>query len=152
MDQDKLNKYFSTEWRSNLDQYNYSGWALVDKILPNELVLDVGCGYNEFRSHIPNLLGVDPANDAADVKQPIEYFAADDTNRYKFDVAFCLGSINFGNKLNILNQIACVINCLKPTARIYWRCNPGVADHGNEACKTIDFYPWSMCVCDKASQ
>jgi hypothetical protein len=89
---------------------------------------------------MPNLLGIDPANDRADVKVSIEEFKP--TN--KFDVAFCLGSINFGNKLNILNQIACVINCLKPTARIYWRCNPGLADHGNEECKAIDFYPWSI--------
>lgn len=144
MIQSNLNHYFSTTWKSNLDQYIYSGWTLIDKILPNELVLDVGCGYNEFRSRIPNLIGVDPAFDQADVKLPIEHFAADDANRYKFDVAFCLGSINFGNKLNIMNQIACVVNCLKPTARIYWRCNPGIADHGNDECKAIDFYPWSI--------
>lgn len=144
MKQTELNEYFSTKWQSNLNQYTYSGWALVDKIHINELVLDVGCGYNEFKSRIPNLIGIDPANESADVKLPIEYFAADDINRHKFDVAFCLGSINFGNKLNILNQIACVVNCLKPAARIYWRCNPGVADHDNEECKLIDFYPWSI--------
>lgn len=144
MNQQELNEYFSTEWRSNLDQYIYSGLALIDKVRSNELVLDVGCGYNEFKSRIPNLIGVDPANDAADVKQPIEYFAADDANKHKFDIAFCLGSINFGNKLNIMTQIACVINCLKSSARIYWRCNPGLADHGNTKCKAIDFYPWSI--------
>ena len=59
----------------------------------------------------------------------------------KFDVAFCLGSINFGNESNILNQIECVINCLNPQARIYWRCNPGLHDHGNEECETIEFFP-----------
>lgn len=144
MNQDELNKYFSTIWRPNLDQYTYSGWALVDKIQSSELVLDVGCGHNLFKSRILNLIGIDPANESADFKLPIEYFATDDINRHKFDVAFCLGSINFGNKLNILNQIACVVNCLKPAARIYWRCNPGVADHGNEECKLIDFYPWSI--------
>ena len=140
MKQEELNKYFSTQWASNLDQYTYSGWALADKIHINELVLDVGCGFNEFKSRIPNLIGIDPANERADYRVSIEEFNTVD----RFDVALCLGSINFGDKLTIMNQIACVINCLKPTARIYWRCNPGYADHGNEMCKDIDFYPWSI--------
>lgn len=144
MNQIQLNKYFSTNWISRLDQYTYSGWALVDKIKADEQVLDVGCGYNDFKSRILNLVGVDPAFDQADVKLPIEYFAADNGNHNRFDVALCLGSINFGSETNIVNQISCVVSCLKPTARIYWRCNPGVADHGNEECKTIDFYPWSI--------
>jgi hypothetical protein len=140
MKQEELNKYFSTQWASNLDQYTYSGWALIDKIQSNESVLDVGCGFNEFKSRILNLVGIDPANDRADHRVSIEEFNTVD----RFDVALCLGSINFGDKLTIMNQIACVINCLKPTARIYWRCNPGIADHGNDECKNINFYPWSI--------
>jgi hypothetical protein len=144
MTQEDLNNYFSTVWRSNLNQYKYSGWALVDKVQSDELVLDVGCGFNEFSRFIPNLIGIDPANIQADVKLPIEFFAADNTNNYKFDVAFCLGSINFGNENTILTQIASVITCLKPQARIYWRCNPGRKDHGNQECESIDFYPWTL--------
>lgn len=140
MNQTELNNYFSTIWRSNLGQYHYSGWALVDKIQPGELVLDVGCGFNEFKSRIPNLVGIDPANERADFKIPIEHFR----NDIKFDVAFCLGSINFGSQSTILNQISCVVDCLKPQSRIYWRCNPGLKDHKNHACESIEFYPWSM--------
>jgi excinuclease ABC subunit A len=40
---------------------------IVDKIKPHETVIDVGCGYNLFKDKIPNLLGIDPANDAADI-------------------------------------------------------------------------------------
>jgi hypothetical protein len=140
MKQEDLNKYFSTVWKSNIDRYQHSGWAIAEKIRSNEQVLDVGCGFNEFKSRIVNLVGIDPANDRADYKVSIEEFNTTD----RFDVALCLGSINFGDKLTIMNQIACVVNCLKPTARIYWRCNPGYADHGNEICKDIDFYPWSI--------
>lgn len=140
MKQQDLNNYFSTVWRSNLAQYKYSGWALVDKIKPDELVLDVGCGFNEFKRKIPNLIGIDPANDRADFKIPVEHFRDD----IKFDVAFCLGSINFGKEVDILNQIAHVVACLKPHSRIYWRCNPGLADHGNELCNDIEFYPWTI--------
>jgi hypothetical protein len=140
MPQPQLNKYFSTFWQSNFDRYIYSGWALVDKIVPGEAVLDVGCGFNEFKNSIVNLIGIDPANDQADIKVPIEEYKS--TN--KFDVAFCLGSINFGNEETILNQINCVVDCLKPNARIYWRCNPGLADHNNKECNNIDFYPWTI--------
>jgi len=140
MKQEDLNNYFSTVWRSNLDQYTYSGWALVDKIQPNELVLDIGCGFNEFSRFIPNLIGIDPANICATYQVSLEKFR---TNT-KFDVAFCLGSINFGSEANILNQITSVVACLKPNARIFWRCNPGLADHNNDACKNIDFYPWTI--------
>jgi len=135
-----LNKYFAETWQSKLNQYKYSGLALIDKVRPGETVIDVGCGRNEFRERIPNLIGIDPAFNQADYQTTIEDFQTEQ----RFDVAFCLGSINFGDKLTIMNQIACVVNCLKPTARIYWRCNPGHADHGNEECKNIDFYPWSV--------
>ena len=135
-----LNNYFANTWRSNLDQYRYSGWALIDKIQPGELVIDIGCGFNEFRDRIPNLIGVDPANAQADYRISIEGFQSDN----QFDVAFCLGSINFGDESTIVNQIHHVVRLLKPQTRIYWRCNPGVADHGNEACKEIDFYPWTI--------
>ena len=140
MKQSDLNNYFSTVWQSNLKQYKYSGWALVEKIQPGELVLDVGCGFNEFKNKIPNLVGIDPANDLADFKVSIENFR----NDIKFDVAFCLGSINFGSEDTILTQINCVTDCLKPKSRIYWRCNPGLKDHGNLECNDINFYPWTI--------
>ena len=140
MNQQDLNNYFKHVWQSNLKQFKYSGLALVDKVQPQELVLDVGCGYNEFKKYLPNLVGIDPANDNADFMVSIENFR----NDVKFDVAFCLGSINFGSEHTILKQINCVVNCLKPQARIYWRCNPGLQDHGNEQCQQIDFFPWTI--------
>ena len=140
MNQKSLNKYFANTWKSNLDRYQYSGWALADKIQPGEKVIDIGCGFNEFRGRIPNLIGIDPANAQADYRLGVEGFQSAE----RFDVAFCLGSINFGDETNILNQIHHVIRLLKPTARIYWRCNPGLADHNNDDCKHIDFYPWTI--------
>lgn len=140
MNQQDLNLYFSTVWKSNLNLYKFSGWELLNKIKSDESVLDVGCGFNEFKQYIPNLIGIDPANNNADYCTTIENFNINQ----KFDVAFCLGSINFGNEEIILNQIRCVVNLLKPKSRIYWRCNPGYADHNNEECTNIDFYNWSI--------
>lgn len=139
MNQHHLNNYFNTHWRGQFNQYLFSGSSLSTKIQTNEFVLDVGCGINPFKGIIPNLVGIDPAFSQADHQCTIEEFKTEQ----KFDVAFCLGSINFGSPETIKNQIRCVINLLKPTARIYWRCNPGLQDHGNKECKEIDFFHWS---------
>jgi hypothetical protein len=112
---------------------------LADKITDDEWVLDVGCGRNLFKDKIKNIVGIDPAFDEADQKVTIEEFIPD----RQFDVALCLGSVNFGGIEIIRRQIECIIKCLKPQARIYWRCNPGQQDHDNEECKQIDFFPWS---------
>lgn len=143
INQNYLNEYFHTTWHrknGSLDNLEKTGWALINKINPGESVIDVGCGANPFKGKIPNLMGFDPAFDQADVKCTIEEFTSDE----KFDVAFCLGSINFGDVADIERQIAKVITLLKSKARIYWRCNPGAQDHGNEECKEISFYPWTM--------
>ena len=130
MDQSKLDYYFENVWEpSPIDEWEYSGIQIIDKIKPRETVIDVGCGYNLFKDKIPNLLGIDPENDEADIKISLEHFLPDD----KYDVALCLGSINFGDVNRITNQIAKVISILKDTSRIYWRCNPGHHDHDNQA-------------------
>ena len=139
MNQQELNNYFRNQWRGQFNQYLFSGINLAKKIHPTEWVLDVGCGINAFKQIIPNLIGIDPAFDHADIKTTIEALNIDK----KFDVAFCLGSINFGNEEVIKNQIKCVVNYLNPKSRIFWRCNPGLHDHGNMQCKDIDFFPWS---------
>ena len=140
MKQSELNNYFSTTWSCNLDQYKYSGWNLIKEIKFNEHVLDVGCGPNPFKGKIKDLVGIDPAFHQADYRTTIENFTTDK----KFDVAFCLGSINFGKEEIILQQIKSVVSLLKVQARIYWRCNPGLRDHENNECQEIDFFPWTF--------
>jgi hypothetical protein len=139
MNQQVLNNYFSKHWRGHLNLYRYSGLSLAKKIKPEEWVLDVGCGINPFKTLIANLVGIDPAFSQSDCQTTIEDFKTDQ----RFDVAFCLGSINFGNEANIKNQIKCVVDLLNPEARIYWRVNPGRQDHGNKECKEIDFFQWT---------
>jgi hypothetical protein len=140
MNQLELNEYFSTKWEGNFDQYIYSGWNLVEKVYDHEWILDVGCGKNPFKGKIKNLIGIDPAFDEADYKVILTDFKPN----LKFDVAFCLGSINFGPEDKILSEIDYLINLLKPSSRIYWRCNPGKKDHGNKECQNIMFFNWSF--------
>ena len=137
--QQQLNEYFGREWSSNVTDFKHSGPALIDKVLPGESVIDVGCGDNYFKGKIPNLLGIDPAFEQADLMVSIEDFGTDQ----RFDVAFCLGSINFGDETDIENQLRKINGLLKQKARIYWRCNPGKQDHKTEGCKQIEFFPWS---------
>ena len=56
--------FFGEIWKPQTDDYSYTGWALVDEVkkLNPRAVLDVGCGYNQFKERIPNLIGIDPYN------------------------------------------------------------------------------------------
>lgn len=145
INQQELNEYFSTIWLKQrgsdfFNRFELTGWKLLEHINPGEWVLDVGCAGNFFKDKIENLVGIDPAFDEADYKVSIEDFETEQ----RFDVAFCLGSINFGDEDIITRQIAKVLSLLKPKGRIYWRCNPGLYDHGNEECKKIPLFPWSL--------
>ena len=144
--QEFLNEYFSKSWCSSTDKYIYSGYAICDKISEEDYVIDIGCGGNPFKGHISKLLGIDPANDAADIKTTIEEFVPNQ----KYNVALCLGSINFGNETIIAKQIKKVNDLLHPCSKVFWRLNPGQHDHVDRnhnhinKCDQIDFFPWSF--------
>lgn len=155
LNQQHLNNYFSGPWRQRdrgFNQYTKTGWTLVDKIKPGELVIDIGCGINPFKGKIPNLVGIDPAFEEADFHCTLEEYVSHWKGGY--NVAFCLGSINFGSTEDIEHQIGLIDSLLAGRgSRIYWRCNPGRKDHGNKECEDIPFYPWSfeehIRLCDK---
>ena len=112
--------------------------------MPGERVLDVGCGDNPFYGKIPNLVGIDPAFAEANHQMTLEQYRQA-YGFMKFNVAFCLGSINFGSQADIEHEIGLVVSMLRERdSRIYWRCNPGQQDHGNVECREIEFYPWSF--------
>lgn len=138
--QNLLNEYFSKHWHTKTPSFVYSGFAILDKISPNDKVIDIGCGDNLFKDKIKNLIGIDPANDAADVITTIEDF----TPQTKFDVALCLGSINFGDEYIIANQIEKINSLLEHKAKVFWRLNPGRHDHPDQMCNEIDFFPWTF--------
>tara|TARA_B100001113_G_scaffold347238_1_gene339335 strand:+ start:1407 stop:1907 length:501 start_codon:yes stop_codon:yes gene_type:complete len=130
-----MESYFSGIWQDqNFEHLEYSGYQLVDYVNDQKpsSVIDVGCGYNRFKGKINRLVGIDPYNPAADVKSSIE-----DYRGVAFDIALCLGSINFGNVDYQLERL----HVLWRKEAIF-RVNPGIphdwTDYGD-----IEWYPWT---------
>jgi hypothetical protein len=135
-----LNEYFSKTWKPGNSRGLTSHERLATLIHKDEWVLDAGCGENQFKQLGLQVVGIDPAFEQADIKCTIEDYIPD----RQFDVATCLGSINFGSEEVVARQIAKVVSCLKTTSRVYWRLNPGRHDHGNEECNSVPFFPWTF--------
>ena len=136
-----LHNYFSKYWENDIKKWKYSGLALVDEVnnLKPRAVLDVGCGYNEFRGKIHNLIGIDPYNDKADLQVSTMEYKTDQ----KFDVILCLGSVNFGDRDKILAEIGKCVDLLDNGGTMFFRVNPGV-QHNKPEAKWIEFFGWNV--------
>ena len=66
-------RFFSEIWKPRTNDYDYTGFQLVDEINAQNprAVLDVGCGYHPFKGRIQNLVGIDPYNNCADFEVDI---------------------------------------------------------------------------------
>jgi SAM-dependent methyltransferase len=136
-----LHKYFSKYWQNDMKKWKYSGLALVDEVngLKPRAVLDVGCGYNEFKGKIDNLTGIDPYNDRAD----LEVSTLDFKTTHKFDVILCLGSVNFGSRDKIIAEVGRCVNLLADGGTMFFRVNPGI-QHDQPEAKWIEFFSWNV--------
>ena len=136
-----LHRYFSEYWHNDMKKWKYSGLALIDEVnnLKPRAVLDVGCGYNEFKGKIDNLTGIDPYNDQAD----IEVSTIDYKTDQKFDVILCLGSVNFGNRDKIIAEVGRCVNLLADGGTMFFRVNPGI-QHDRPEAKWIEFFAWNV--------
>ena len=137
-----LDNYFENSWKPNYDKFEYSGWALLDKINKDQTILDIGCGYNLFKEHYGNkLYGIDPANDLADERVSIEEF---NSVGNQWDVVLCLGSLNFGDETIVKPQVEKTVSLCKKGGTIYWRQNPGLSDHPWVGVEEVVFFPWNI--------
>lgn len=136
-----LHKYFSKYWQNDMKKWKYSGVALIDEVnsLKPRAVLDVGCGYNEFKGKIDNLIGIDPYNDKADLQVSTLDYKTDQ----KFDVIMCLGSVNFGSRDKIIAEVLRCVNLLADGGTMFFRVNPGV-QHDKPEAKWIEFFGWNV--------
>jgi SAM-dependent methyltransferase len=132
--------FFGKVWKPRTDLFEWTGWKIAEEIkkLNPRNVLDVGCGYNQFKKLIPNLIGIDPYNDCADYMVDIlEYQVEHGTH----DHVIALGSINFNSREDIESRFSHCINLLEPGGHLWMRCNPGI-DHWNGP--WVEVFPWSF--------
>ena len=136
-----LHKYFSKYWQNDMKKWKYSGVQLIDEVnsLKPRAVLDVGCGYNEFKGKIDNLIGIDPYNDLADFQVGTLEYKTDQ----KFDVILCLGSVNFGSRSKIVDEVAKCVKLLSDGGTMFFRVNPGVK-HDKPEADWIEFFGWNV--------
>lgn len=127
-------------WQPRTDQYQYTGWNIVDEINKREprAVLDVGCGYNQFKPRIPNLIGIDKYNNSADYMVDILDYNVDPES---YDAIIVFGSINFGEYEDISARFKKVFELLAPGGRVYVRANPG---HGHKNGPWVQIFPWNF--------
>ena len=135
-----LEKYFSTVWQPQTKKYKYSGLSIIDEVnaLHPLSVLDLGCGYNEFKGKINNLVGIDPYNTKADIQSSILNY----NSKEEYDITICLGSINFGSVDKIYNELEKAVSLTASGGLLYFRANPGT-QHTATAAKWIEFFNWS---------
>ena len=136
-----LNKYFSKYWQNDMKKWKYSGLALIDEVnnLKPRAVLDVGCGYNEFKGRINNIIGIDPYNKNADLQVGTLDYKTDQ----KFDVILCLGSVNVGSRDKIIAEVERCEKLLADGGTMFFRVNPGLP-HDKPEADWIEFYAWNV--------
>lgn len=124
LDRRYLRRFFGEIWKPRTGDYQWTGWAIVDEITKHKPrnVLDVGCGYNQFKERIPNLIGIDPNNDCADYMVDILDYRVPGE---QFDAIIALGSINFNSREDVEQRFAHCVDLLAPGGRFYLRANPG---------------------------
>jgi len=117
-----IHRFFAEIWKPRTNDYDYTGWQLVDEInaLEPRSVLDVGCGYHPFKGRVHNLVGIDPYNNCADYMVDILDYVG------SHDVVIALGSINFNDRAEIESRFARCVNLLDTGGRFYLRANPGI--------------------------
>lgn len=133
-------RFFGEIWRPRTDDYDYTGWALAEEITKQNPrnVLDVGCGYHPFKGRIPNLVGIDPYNHAADYEVDIlEYKVKPESH----DHIIALGSINFNSRDDIEARFSHCVNLLERGGKFYLRANPGIT---HKTGPYVDIFPWTF--------
>ena len=135
-----IKRFFGEIWRPRTDDYDYTGWQLAEDIAKQNPcnVLDVGCGYHPFKGKIPNLVGIDPYNHAADYEVDIlEYKVKPESH----DHIIALGSINFNSKEDIEARFSHCVALLEKGGRFYLRANPGIT---HKTGPYVDIFPWTF--------
>jgi len=137
----ELRQHFAT-WEDILDSYQYSGYKIIERVKelapPPSIVLDVGCGFNRFKLHIPNLIGCDIVNQKADLVIDMMNLPFRENS---IDCMLVLGSVNFYSYDYVKTQIEFLYTLLKPNGYMIFRGNPGEFGFSNGT--KLKLFSWS---------
>lgn len=124
-------------WKRLINKWDRCGMDTINFVneLSPTLVLDLGCGENQYKHYISNLIGIDLVNELADIKADISTIPYDDNTA---DVVLCFGSINFGDTTLIQTQLLEMYRVLKPGGYAVFRVNPDT----NRDTRNI-YYGWT---------
>lgn len=122
---DVFNFRHSTEKRMSRDPKSYvvlKAKAIVEKLIDKEgipnKIIDAGCGGNMYKETLPNIIGIDPINDFADIKSTI---LEANIEKESADIVMALGSINYINREYMLENFAKLVYWTKPNKYILVR-------------------------------
>ena len=134
-----IKRFFGEIWKPRTDDYNHTGWQLVEEInkLNPKNVLDVGCGYHPFKGRIQNLIGIVPYNDCADYQVDILEYRV----KHRHDAILALGSINFNSRDEIEQRFSHCVDLLEPGGYFYLRANPGIV---HKTGPYVEIFTWSF--------
>jgi hypothetical protein len=138
-----MDNYFRNHWQPDPNNSTHrTGIELENRLkqMNPARVLDVGCAGNVWKQKLGDCVwGIDPHNSAADEQVGIMEFQNQNIGQY--DVVLALGSVNFGDRNYIFQQVKRIVECVRPGGKIFWRMNPGIT-HNNGLADWIDFFPW----------
>jgi SAM-dependent methyltransferase len=112
-----LETYFKDQWETTETDSH-----VVNLVKKSNAILDVGCGFNQYKKYNENLVGIDIVNKNADhICDIIDY-----ENKNQFDLIICFGSLHFYNYDWINLRLKKVINMLTSNATICMKVNPAI--------------------------
>lgn len=139
-----MDMYYTKYWEDNSMSFERSGANLHTEInqLKPEAVLDVGCGNNNFKDSVYNLVGIDPFNKKADHIKTIDQYFVENPDK-EFDVVLVLDSMNFVRKADILHRFELINKHTKKGGYQFWRVNKGVEESDAfPLVGLLDSYEW----------
>ena len=139
---DKKRKLDNPKWNKYSRGGGINFIKEINNLNPN-LVLDLGCGFNNYKGLIKNIVGVDILDNEFNLDgengSGQDFFC--DIRNLPFkdntaDIVLAFGSINFGDDEVIDSQFREAIRVLKRGGRFYFR---GLPDHSHKL-----YYKWSI--------
>ena len=131
-------KYYAGDWKPDYSKFKKTGWKLLNKLTQDDVVLDIGCGYNLYKEKLGDRLwGIDVVNKKAD-----QVIAWEDYKPHMdFTVYFILGAFNWGSEEQIEAQVSKLSQDAKQGTRVYWRQSTG---EGRYVPMGKNVYPWTL--------